>query len=136
MKATDNNFNQPQQELIIDLTSRHLLHTIAKWGKLLAVVAFVMLGLVLLIAGYEGIWNGFGEKDATLVMVKLLYKLVFFFPALYLFRFSNKMEVALNSSNQELITASLVNLKIFFRFLGIFTLIFLVVGTISMLVLD
>ncbi|RDV12549.1 hypothetical protein DXT99_22550 [Pontibacter diazotrophicus] len=89
-----------------------------------------------MIAGYQSIWNGFGEKDTTLEMVKLLYKLIFFFPALYLFRFSNKMEVALNSSNQELITASLVNLKSFFRFLGIFTVIFLIVGTIGILVID
>jgi hypothetical protein len=51
--------------------------------------------------------------------------LLVFFPSLYLFNFASKMKRAFQGNDQQVLTASLKNLKSFFKFYGIFTVVIL-----------
>jgi hypothetical protein len=60
-----------------------------------------------------------------LTVVYLICALLFFFPCLYLYRFSVKMKLALASVSQENFDTSLQNLKSLLKFYGILTIVML-----------
>lgn len=140
--------NEPLFSLSIDpATKAHLFET-AKWARFLAVIGFVFVFFVvalgvyssLTISRYEDLFNGYpgrrGFMDSIGVGVAVMYvllALVAFFPLLFLLRFANQMSNALSSNNQGLLNASFQNLKVYFRYLGIVTIIFLVLTILSLL---
>ena len=60
-----------------------------------------------------------------MTIVYLLIALLLFFPCLYLYKFSVKMQSAVKVVSQENFDESLMNLKSMFKFYGIFTIIIL-----------
>lgn len=110
----------------------------AKWGKLLAIVGFIGIAFMVLMALLMGtamssmIGNNSGAGAAAafgsgmVTIIYLLFALLYFFPVLYLYRFSAKMQEALHTSNEEALQHSFKNLKSLFKFLGILTIIMLV----------
>jgi hypothetical protein len=70
---------------------------------------------------YGGGFSSVGAGSITLVYV--LIGLLYFFPCLYLFNFSSKMQIALRNNDQELLNQSFKNLKSCFKFIGILTII-------------
>ncbi len=124
------------QGLNLNLVSEDFLRNTAKWGKFLAIVGFVMIGLIVLMAIFAGTFfsavmsgagaDGFGGAGgAFLSFLYLLFAALYFFPVLYLYKFSNKMQVALLHRNEDLVTESFKNLKSLFKFMGVLTLIML-----------
>lgn len=110
----------------------------AKWSKFLSIVGFVMVGIMViagLIMGTVGAsaFSALGPDAGPMGMlgggmfmvIYLLLALLYFFPTLYLYRFSSKMQTALNSDSQNDLTESFKNLKSVFKFWGIFTAIFI-----------
>lgn len=135
--------------LSIDPATKAQLSETAKWARFLAVAGFVFLLLVvffglystLVISRYEDVFNGYlgrrGIMDSIgtgVAAVYVIVSVVAFFPLLFMFRFANQMHRALFSNNQALLNGSFQNLKIYFRYLGIVTIIFLVLTLLSMLV--
>ena len=57
-----------------------------------------------------------------------------FFPFFFLYRFSTKAKAALASGDQESLNVSLQNLKVYFRYLGIITIIILALYAIILLI--
>ena len=121
----------------IDQSSRAHLAEAAKWAKFLAIVGFVMCGLIIVLSFFIGalfstsmsrygdsaaFGNGFG---IIMTIVYLSFGVLYFFPCLFLFRFANNMIVALNSNEQITLNRSFQNLKIMFRYVGILTIIVL-----------
>jgi len=122
------------------IAKAHLAET-AKWARFLAILGFVLMGLIVLLTIFAGAFlatlsGGFRANDANgpaitglaagfqfffLILMVALY----FFPCLFLFHFANKMKLALAANDQETLNASFQNLKKFFRFIGIMTLIVL-----------
>ncbi len=64
--------------------------------------------------------DGMGTMMAV---IYIILAAIYFFPCLFLLRFSNKMKAALQTDDQALLTGSFQNLKIMFRFVGILTII-------------
>jgi len=131
----EENTNSGLFELQIDHQSSAYLNETAKWTKFLSIVGFVFCGIILLVAIFMGslIGSAFSRYGATgasgfggiFSFVYIVIALLYFFPCLYLFNFSNKMKTALRNNDQEQLNTSFKNLKSCFKFLGIFTIIIL-----------
>jgi hypothetical protein len=125
----------------IDQSSRTHLSEAAKWAKFLAIVGFVMCGLIVIIAFFAGSFlaimsNSYNDgyrspvrlTGGTGVVVTFFYigiAILFFLPYLFLFRFATRMKTALNTNDQLTLNSSFQNLKIMFRYVGILTIVLL-----------
>jgi Family of unknown function (DUF5362) len=144
----DNNQNLIETDLLIDSAiSMHLKET-AVWGKFLSVIGFIYSGLIAvgaifavsMFAKITG--NSVGRSSGLMagVGVSIVYLTiagVLFFMSLYLYRFAKHTQAAIKANDQETLTISFKNLKIYFRFAGIITviaLIFTVLGFIGIMV--
>lgn len=56
-------------------------------------------------------------------LIFIIMAVVAFFPMLYMLRFANQMKVALYGNDQESLNTSFQNLKRYFRYVGIITII-------------
>ncbi|WP_276498579.1 DUF5362 family protein [Pontibacter litorisediminis] len=123
--------------------SASYLREIAKWGKFLAVVGYVMIGTIVLGAVFAGFMMSSALSESIggtfvggfFALFYVLIALLYFFPVLYLHRFSGKMQEALQLQDEELLTASFGNLKSLFKFMGILTIVvlgFYALGLLSM----
>lgn len=123
-------------KLEVEEMSTRFLSETAKWGKFLSIVGFVFIGLIVIIAIFAGTLFGTmagfsgnamlaGGMSIIITIVYLAIAALYFFPCLYMFRFSTRMKKALAESNQELLNSSFENLKSCFKFMGIMTIILL-----------
>lgn len=135
--------NQSQLfSLTIDpLIKSHLSET-ARWGKFLAILGFILCGLVVIVGlffgtlfsslvsrsevSYEGNISS-GSLGAMAAVLYIIIAVVYFFPCLFLYRFSTKMKTALNGNEQTDLTLAFQNLKSLFRYVGIITVIVLAI---------
>ena len=109
----------------------------AKWGKFLAIMGFILCGIMIFVsflipAIITNIppYNTMSSQLSSGVKVGmtalyLCFSVLFFFPAFYLYKFSSKMQTAVKGVSQENFGESLMNLKSMFKFYGIFTIILL-----------
>lgn len=132
----------------IDQAGRGHLSEAARWARFLAIVGFIMCGIIVLIGlsfgsimGTLGDRYGTGYPDysapglgAVMAVYYIAIALLYFFPCLFLYRFGAKMKQALAANNQEIVNTSFQNLKACFRFLGIVTIIILCFAILGFLV--
>ncbi|SRR5258705_1841593 len=126
--------------LNIDSNSQFHLTEGAKWAKFLAIVGFVMCGLIALIGIFAGSIlatfsnrsSEFGNDQAYTTGLGVGAAIVYvgiavlcFFPYLFLYRYADKMKKALATNDQDVLNSSFQNLKIMFRYVGILTIIML-----------
>lgn len=136
--------DQPQESSLFGLNvdpviKSHLFET-ARWGKFLAIVGFVVCGLIVVggifmvtaFSTFERRYSGYNSSASlgavfgpSLAIIYVLISILYFFPCLFLLRFSNKMKTALATDNQAELTLSFQNLKALFRYVGILTIIVL-----------
>lgn len=115
--------------------SRSYLLETAKWGRFLAIVGFVFVGLFALMFLFmggtlfsSGLGDEFGGAESAALSGFLIGYMIFIFaitlfPLYYLFTFSTRTIRAIKSTNTEDLTDGLKNLKSLFKFYGIFTAI-------------
>ena len=120
--------------LAIDpVTKTHLSET-ARWARFLAIVGFIFLGLMIIggisVALFVGrpldTYDGSSVFSAFSVGMSFMYIIVaviWFFPLLFLFRFSSRMQAALHGNDQNALNTSFENLKSCFRYVGVITII-------------
>ena len=135
---------QQQQNSLFNLNFDQAIRThlseAAKWGKFLAIFGFIICGLII-VAGlfmaanvneltstsrrYSMYDDGAALQGmgAMMAVIYIILAAIYFFPCLFLLRFSNKMKAALQTDDQAMLTASFQNLKVMFRFVGILTII-------------
>lgn len=110
----------------------------AKWGKFLAVVGFVGIGFFVIAAISVGFIferlsssgvNDFGvgsfNPGIGITIFYLLFALLWFFPVLYLYKFSTGILKTVPAMDITGIENALSNLKSLFKFYGIFTIVIL-----------
>jgi len=120
--------------LAIDpVTKAHLSET-AKWARFLAIVGFILLGLLVVggisVAlfvdrpidsyGGNGVFDGFGVGLSFLYIIAAV---IWFFPLLFLYRFASRMKTALSGNDQNALNISFENLKSCLRYVGVITII-------------
>lgn len=133
--------NQSLFSLNIDpVTKVHLSET-AKWARFLAIAGIISLVLmVVIIIGFLVVMSS-GDADnpfangmafpgfgAAMAIYYVIIAAIWFIPLLYLLRFSGAMRAALNGNDQQALNSSFLNLKACFKFVGIVTIIFLVLA--------
>lgn len=127
METIDKQFSST--ELNVTAQSRDFLLYASKWANFLAILGFIGLGLMVL-GGVLAIVVGssFGRiagpfQFGFLGLIYLIMAALYFFPTMYLFKFASKMKNALAKSNQDDLDLGFENLKSFFKFIGMFTII-------------
>jgi hypothetical protein len=122
-------------DLRVDQQAASYLSEAAKWARFLAILGFILCGLMALgsffggayvsetITTYLGSSAVFGGVFSTIVY--LGFTLLLFFPTLYLYKFAAKLKNAVRSNDQQTLEIALKNLKSFFKFHGIFAIIVL-----------
>ena len=133
----------------IDTTAKSHLSDAAKWARFLAITGMVLLGFVLIRSIYSIVrFNQITSLDsyrgsrppivdqftAGTIAGTLLVVIVPFFALLFALRFANALRRALNASNQEILNLALQNLKLYFRYLGIITIILAGILTVGWIV--
>jgi len=122
-------------ELQVDHNSSSFLRETAKWAKFLAVLGFIGCALMVIVALFvasamssltqsSGLGSAYSAGlGVGLAIVYILFAALYFFPCLYLYNFSSKMQVALRNNDQDQLGLAFKNLKSCFRFVGILTVI-------------
>jgi hypothetical protein len=128
----DLGLNNPSNQGGLTSEDKDYLDTAAKWAKFMAIMGFIVVGLMVLVSlsmfamgslmgsAFEG--SGASPKmggmlGAGLGIVYLLLTLPLFFTCLYLYRFATKMKDSLYSSNLTA-TEAFLNLRNYFRMRG------------------
>lgn len=137
--------NLLENELLIDTVSLVHLKETAMWAKFLAIAGFIISILITIGAVFAGtMFNKLtagmpgGSKvglmtGGVIMVMYLLIAAVAFFMSLFLFRFGVKMKVALITNDQESLNLSFQNLKVYYRFAGIITIIYFVILLLALL---
>jgi len=128
--------NNEQTALQFDDVNRYHLMQTAKWAKFLSIVGFITSGLLIVLGLFIGTilssmsaaGSGYGTRPSiigsgAISFIYMLIAILYFFPCLYLFRFSAKMIRALLTNEQEILNESFEQLKSCFRYVGILTII-------------
>ena len=111
-------------------TLKHL-NTARKWAMFLAIISFILLGLISiigLIAGtflnaFSGGENSLGISDSLVFIPLIAMALVYFFPVLFLFRFSKFSHKAILTFDKEVLHKAIKNLKYYFAYIGILIIV-------------
>jgi hypothetical protein len=114
--------------LQLDQHSVSYLKEICRWARFLSIMGFVVVGLMLLFGLFLGAFlNNYSSPlltslpMGTFSIAYAFIAVLYFFPVFYLYRFSSFLKNAILESNNEYLTRSIENLKLLFRFIGIFT---------------
>jgi len=116
----------------------------AKWGKFLAIVGFVFIGLMLVIAlfmlfGLGTFMARFGAPTPVnfggLGLLYIGMAALYFFPTFYLFIFATKMKKAVLCNDNNDFSTSVENLKSMFKFMGILTIVILSFYALSLFIM-
>ena len=140
MEQQPQNQESPLFGLTIDPMIKSHLSETARWGKFLAIIGFICCALIVMLGIYFVTAAGTIERTyrinegpslsslgPALAVMYILIAILYFFPCLFLLRFSNKMKMALAAENQADLTVSFQNLKVLFRYVGILTIIVLAI---------
>ena len=133
----DENIESSFQDDQLSLTesSKQYLTITAKWANFLSIISFIFICLMLIgsffiktiFSSMGGLPEEYGQMGGSIgTMIAFFYfilALVYFFPTIYLFRFSKKMQVALTREDEGVLTDAFENLKSVFKFWGIFTIV-------------
>ncbi|SFD24952.1 DUF5362 family protein [Algibacter pectinivorans] len=120
-------------ELEVNEDIRGYLNETAKWTYFLSILGFIGIGFMVLGGIGVSLYTGMNQLGGTgayglgysagVGIVYIIFALVYLFPVLYLFKFSNKMRQALKLKNNEAFKMAFLNLKSHYKYMGIFTIV-------------
>jgi len=145
METTITDKQSNENLYVSDEIKGYLLET-ARWGKFLAIVGYVFLGIMLIVAMFllvgSSIMGDFAHAGMPMALPAFLYlamAVIYFFPVNYLFTFSVRIIKSLQGNNNMLFAEGFKNLKSLFKFTGIMMIIvislYIVAFIIAMLVM-
>lgn len=122
-----------QNNLVLNDQAVAALRESAKWCLFLSIlgfigIAFMILGGLFMSAAMSvipdnpamgGGMNPFGAIKAYIGIMYIVIAALYFFPIYYLYKYATGTKRALESSNSEVLSDALVNLKSHHKFLGI-----------------
>ena len=102
----------------------------SKWGKFLAIMGYIGMGILFLIAilmivglsQFSKI-SGMGFPMTMMGFVYILIAVIYYFPVNYLYKFSVRIKKGLDSKDLPMIASGFRNLKSLFKFMGILTIV-------------
>lgn len=129
----ENNPQKPEKlevndEIIIQLKSA------GKWARFLAILGFVFIGFMVLVGFMISVIMSFMPSGPfqhlpvpgfLFGFVYLAIGIVYFFPILYLLRFSTNIQQAISANSTQQILLAFKNLKSHYRYIGIVMIVML-----------
>jgi hypothetical protein len=117
----------------IEQKTLNSLNTTRKWAMFLAITGFIFLGLIIIIGAIAGTFlstfsltkTGHGIPELFISIIFLVLAVIYFFPVLFLFRFSKHMAHAVQTLDKQELHKAFKNLKSFFAYLGVLIIIVL-----------
>jgi len=132
--------NLPQ---LTDISARYILKA-AKWGKFLAILGFIVTGLIICAAIAMGfVLDSFKDEmmpldipfsPSVFALFYIVFAVLYVIPVIFLNSFCNNVIKAIQQSSTEFFTISLRNLKNLFMYIGISTIILLTLYTMAIIV--
>ena len=124
--------------ICIDERSKNYLREIAHWGKFMAILGFIKLGILLLLtivfpfvaANIECHLN-FKLPRLAISLFFLLMALLVYFPSNYLYLFARYTRRALNQNDQDVLRHAFQELKACYRYIGILLIILIGLYTLA-----
>ncbi len=109
------------------------LNTTRKWTMFHAIIGFIFLGLFIVIGVITGIFlsafnsgaTSMGIPESLLEVIFIILAIVYFFPVLFLFRFSKHAAHAVQTLDKQELHKAFQNLKSYFAYLGVLLIIVL-----------
>lgn len=129
-ESIDQGLNLTSSELKVTEYIRRDLTTAAKWGKFLAIIGFVLIGLMFIAAlvmliSAANLPSFISGQFFLMGFIYIVMAVIFVFPTLYLLRFSNSTQIGLQSEKQVDFEFGIENLRSLFKFMGIYTIVVL-----------
>ncbi|WP_439132181.1 DUF5362 family protein [Polaribacter sp.] len=124
------------EQLTVTSKSKSFLKEISSWCFFFSILGFISILLFVVVAVLMGTvyapmldlltqQQGVSNMGTYLMVVYLIVAILYFFPVLYLFKFSRKMKAALATKNDDTLADAFENLKSHFKFIGVMTIIFI-----------
>ena len=144
--------NQTREEtrdlppIAINEEIKNYLYETAKWGKILAIIAFVGIGFIIILgiflgAGYSfmsGINAGLDRVPGASMGLAIFYiiiGLLYLFPTAYLYQFSNNIKQGIDHNSELQVTEAFGQLKSLFKFYGIYILVIAILYVLIMIMI-
>jgi hypothetical protein len=118
------------------------LNKTRKWTMFFAILGFIFIGMLIIAGILASTFLSFFELEETgtefpqwtIIVVCLLLSSIYFFPILFLFRFSKHTANAVATLNSEEIRLAFKNLKSCFAYLGVLLIIVLSLYVIALII--
>jgi hypothetical protein len=134
-------------ELQVDDIGMVYLRDAARWARFLAIAGFIFCGLfvvaaILFMTVLSSLFNSMGASGVSGIgagligVVYIAIGVLNFFPCLYLYKFAARMQAALSGNNQEQLNSSFLNMRAFYRFVGVLMIIALAFWVLSLAVIS
>lgn len=129
--------SEEQESLQVNDTVKAYLLEAARWAVFLSIIGFIVCFLL----SFAAIALAFSEngqatsqsENGISAIVCMLLSIFYFVPTLKLFKFGTKAKDSILSENQELFVTSLKQLRDMLKFVGIATVIMIIVYALIML---
>lgn len=129
-------------QLGIDETSKAYLLESSRWGRFLAILSFIGLGLLIVVGIITGVVMSAtpaGSVSAIsgpiFTVMYLVIAAIYFYPVWGLHKFSKLIKSSMHTSNQEQFNEALRYQKNVFKFMGIVAIISLVLYGIALIIM-
>jgi len=117
------------------------LNSTRKWTTFLAILGFIFLGL-LIVAGlvtsvflstFKTTQANLGVPESLMIFFFIVAGAIYFFPVLFLFRFSRNMRDAIQNFDRHKLEKGFRNLRLYFTYIGIMVIIVLSIYVVALL---
>ena len=122
---------QKSEELIVTPQAREFLRETARWAKFLAILGFVMMAFLVIAGIFMGAFMstmygsmGYpGFPSWFFSAIYLFMAAIYVAPLYFLYQFSSKANIALESNDNQLLTEALGFLKSHYKYIGILMIV-------------
>jgi hypothetical protein len=121
-------------QLVISNVAVFDLKETAKWAKFLGIFGFVLTAIMILVGIFAGTLFSFIPEADTLyakgtnIFLSVFYILIgtaYYFPSMYMYRFSKKLASAVQTNNSNDLDTAFRNQKSLYKFMGVLAVIML-----------
>jgi hypothetical protein len=134
--------NTENKIIEIDQETIKNLNTTRKWSMFIAIVGFIFLGLMIILGVITGTFltafksgeTGIGIPESLILVIVALSALIYFFPVLFLYRFSKHLAHAVHTLDKQEIYKAFKYLKSYFVYLGILLIVVLSFYVVALIV--
>jgi MFS family permease len=122
-----------EKKIEIGQETLNILNTTRKWTMFLAILGFIGIGVLLGAGVVTGLFltvfntteTNLGFPESIIFVIVIFLALVYFFPVLYLFRFSKNISEAVRTYDKTKLHEAFRNLKAYYLYIGVLIIVFL-----------